>query len=228
MSLPIASGYMNLYLEASASIADGAIPLFIQGSHSGTSYDFANLQLYINGSGFSTSLNLFVNGISQSGEIEEELNLFLEATYSPVSNNIPLILLGTPEDLPSLDLMDLTLQELDDLSLLELDDLPLGYSFSGWPFSNNMSLYINGDGSLDGSIPTSGNLNLYLSGPPGIIGNLPLYLLPSSVASGSIPLNTFGVLGLSSGLINLYTFGVNILNNVNLPFFIRGYDPSEF
>src|SRR3990167_5464378 len=118
---PRSSGSMNCFLQGvEVNNASGQLNLFLVSSTSGYSYEFNNLNLYLNGdNSVSGSLNLSITGVSELASGTSYLNLYLAGPDPNLaSETIDLYTFGGTS----------------------------GTDF----LSNSINLYINGDGATSG------------------------------------------------------------------------------
>jgi len=211
------SGWMPMYLEASPAPASGFCNLYIYGSHSGSTELSNSIPLFLTGSSFTSSMNLFLNGISAPGSIETEMNLFLEGFIPSISSGINLYICGNNQT--PMSLYSLSLSQLYNLSLGQLYDLAFGDSTF---LVDSLPMFIQGAGENPGWNVENSSMNLYLYNA-GVSSGVNLFLHGNCSILGNIPLYLHGCQGISSGTVNLYLNGVNYIQSQNLPLFLRGY-----
>lgn len=212
------SGSLNLFLYSEPYRPEsGNLPLYTQGATSGTEHFFNNLDLYIEGDPFNESINLFLSGYSDPGNLSESINLFIQGQGTHLNNDLNLILSGT--DGLYLDL--LTLEQLALLTLEELSNLPLS---NGIRVANNVPLFISADGTNAGWIPNNTYLNLYINTGQASNSSVDLFVDGIGEISNNINMYSFGVIDTVESGINLYLHSIDT-NIKPLELFIRGYVP---
>jgi hypothetical protein len=217
------SGSMNLFLQGPRPVAeDSSIDLSLTGSTAGRSFEYTTLDLFLLAGPVSGPLNLFLSGIDLNGPPQQALNLFVSGEFYRASNSLDLILYGGITS--ALNYATIT---IDQWAGLDIDGYVALVLFDGENISflgsKSIPLYIQGEGMFPGSSVASTYLNLILWTTPGSEKGLYLYLQSVPPVSNSIPLFMNGSLGLSTGLVNLFTFGKGDMIKP-LKLFIRGYN----
>jgi hypothetical protein len=221
----ISQAALNLHLNPRGAPTSGNLPLVMTGASSGTIYDFDAIPLYITGEPITTNMNLFMLGSLGDPTTYEDfgLNLYIHGSGHRANNACPLVVWGSNGLDDSLN--DLELNELDEMDMDELNDLLLEGAFNGWYCSNDLSLYIMGDGIASGYVPSGTFMNLYLQGGTGSESGINIFMQGYEPPEQNLNLYTFGVLGSPTSGVSLYTFGTDPQSSP-LPLFIRGFTMS--
>lgn len=218
------NGSLPLFIEGASFIpTNDSIDLTIRGSSPGYKYDFKTINLFISGMPFNQRLNLFIKGTDVFRVNNANLNLFVHGEGFRVTQPLDLVIWGSNANY-SLSLNHLTMEQLVQLTINELYTLAIDSSqiFSGYHVAKALDLYIRGEGLFENFLTYSTWMNLYLQGGVGSTKELNLFIQGSPYLGQSLDLYSYGVTGLASGSIPLYTFSKDtFIQKLNL--FIRGY-----
>jgi hypothetical protein len=224
------SGFLNLFLQASATPTSGLVNLYTQGATSGYTYEFNSVPMYIKGEPIVSYMNLYTTGRNLPATKNTYINMFLAGKGEPANNSLDLVVWGSSASMGGLGLNSLTLEELEALTLDQLYTLSLegegGPGIGGYHFDNNISLYISGEGQLESSVPASGYMNLYLHATPGVERGLALFLKGPEGTDNSINLFTNGITGFAASGLNLYMDSIGLIDE-SVDLFTRGYTTYE-
>ncbi len=189
----VAPGDINLHLEGGSFVSNEEdINLFVDGSTSGSNYIFNSINMFMPAEPMDVNINMFVQGVGQTGSASGSMNLFVGGLVSKSSSNIDLVVAAA--------------------------------TGSGIYKFDTLDLFIEGEGTLAGSVPIDASINMHLEVSPGSNAQINL-VLPNVISSGNnnLPLNIFGVSGIINDNFNLFIRGAASLN-ANIDLFTRGFD----
>ena len=225
LSITPSSTNINLVMTSFREIIESEeISLFMQGATAGSNFEFRKLNLFMSGEYRHVTFNLFLKGpTSQLVAGNNTLNLSLVGSGTYSSGFVPLFVGGSSAQYaPSLN--TLTLEQLYELTLDQLYELPLDSApiFTGYYKSQDLTLYIMGEGLIDGASVGNSFLNLFLQGGKGSFNDLKLFLQGIPPSQQYVPLHMNGILGFLTKNLDLYLFNKqDFLHQLNL--FIRGF-----
>lgn len=225
--MSLASESLNLFLDARARDYSVSIPLFLTGSTIGRDFEFNTLQLYIDGQPFTSELNLYTSGMTEPGSSNNQILLYISGHGQYNSDFLDLVVWGSSAFPGRAGLYNLTLEELDALTLEEFESLSLdeqAAGIGGYHVNNQLSLYIQGEGDIEGAGVSEASLELFLSSPPGVERQLDLWIIGAPPNNSYIDLYTYGIAGNDTNSLNLYLHSIGI-DSKSLPLFLRGYTP---
>jgi hypothetical protein len=199
------TGYGSLPIVNTVSVS-GALNLFLKGSVPVASSGSLNLSMTGSTSGTSYELN--------------QLPLFLKA--DPTNSSINLFIEGERKLTSKQSFMNMYIAGYGTMVDNSLPAVIFGGYGGGFPHSNNISLFLEGDGLSENHIPLTASMNMFLQTASGSNNSINLFMQADQPNENAIDLYTYGVTGSSSGILNLYTLSKDNMNS-HISLFTRGY-----
>jgi hypothetical protein len=199
------TGYGALPIVNTVS-ASGGLNLFLKGSVSVASSGSLNLSMTGSTSGTSYAFN--------------QLPLFLKA--DPTNSSINLFIEGERKLSSKQSFINMYVDGHGTTINNSLPAVIFGGYGGGFPYSNSISLFLEGDGLSENHIPMSTSMNMFLQTASGSNNSINLFMQADQPNENAIDLYTYGVTGSSSGTLNLYTLSKDNMNS-HISLFTRGY-----
>lgn len=216
-----ASGILDLYVGG-VDTSSGTLDLHTKGPIVST----GNINLHLAGGSFVTienDLNFFVDAsASGASYIFKQIDLFVPSEAMDI--NINLFVQGSTQSASVSGSMNLFVGGKGGKAAADVDLVVAAATGSGIYKFDTLDLFIQGQGTLAGSVPISANMNLFLATVSGLGAQLDL-VIPSVVASGddNFPMHIFGVSGLINDSFNLFVNGL-LSFNAQIDLFTRGFN----